>query len=135
ERQRRGGPDPASLEQRRTAITDALIDQDNATAPRRYQELLTRDGDEARPLDPQLAVANQFMREERYTLAARAYELLLARCPEYGDRSQVQLVRGLVYPRHLNNPARARELLQSARPHLDRAEQARVDAALEKLPA
>ncbi len=125
----RAAADPSiSAAERRHAIAAALDSEDPAAAARLYEELLLADASETMPLEPQLEIANQLMREGRYPAAARAYELFLARYPDYGELEQVQLILGLIYAKHLAKPDRARELLTAARPRLS-AEDARRAAS------
>jgi hypothetical protein len=76
----------------------------------------------------QLDVADYAMNLGHHEMAARAYERFLADHHGDGFSDQVQLVLGLIYARHLNDPVRAREHLKIAADRLDdplRREQAR----------
>ena len=123
------GKDPtlSAREQRifdmRAAVSNALTSHDLASAAERYRQLLKEDQTQVMSQSQQLDLANQFMVEQRYVDAARAYELLLSTYPRYPQREQVELVLALVYARYERKPARAKELLERALPRLNDAGQ------------
>jgi membrane associated rhomboid family serine protease len=66
----------------------------------------------------QLDVASQLFAQSAHGDAAAAYELLLDRYPTCGKADEVRLMLGLLYARHLDQPDRARALIEQARPGL-----------------
>jgi outer membrane protein assembly factor BamD (BamD/ComL family) len=63
----------------------------------------------------QLDVATQLYAQSAHADAATAYELLLDRYPTTSKASEVLLILGLLYARHLDRPQRARELIERAK--------------------
>jgi membrane associated rhomboid family serine protease len=104
--------------QQRARISAALLQQNLSLAADEYAKLLEDHPHQVLPQNSQLDVANQFMTDQRHTLAARAYELFLKTYRGYPQRSEVQMVLGLIYARYLDQPQRARELLNLAEPAL-----------------
>ena len=99
-----------------------------------YAKLLA--DDPASVFDPvtQVDLANQFHAEGRYELAAQAYELLLRGRAAPSAHADVKLLLGLIYVRHMAQPARAKELIEAARPHLqDAGQKALADELLADL--
>jgi outer membrane protein assembly factor BamD (BamD/ComL family) len=62
----------------------------------------------------QLDVANQLAGQQRYPLAAEAYESFLRQYPKFEQIEQVELMLGLIYARYLAQYARAKECLVHA---------------------
>jgi len=84
----------------------------------------------------QLDVASQLFADSAHGDAAAAYELLLDRYPTCGKADEVRLMLGLVYARHLDQPDRARALIEQARPSLREQSHAQLaDQLLEELSA
>jgi membrane associated rhomboid family serine protease len=79
------------------------------------------------PEQAQLDVASQLYAESAHGDAAAAYELLLDRYPACGKADEVRLILGLLYARHLDQPDRARALIEQAKPGL--REQSHVQLA------
>ncbi len=126
-------PEQQQIMDRRAAISRMVADHDYRAAADAYAELLDEHPEQTLPQQSQLDVANQLMKDERHVLAARAYELLLSKYPTYGDVGQVKLILGLIYARYLDQPQRARELLDAAVPRLNGNERALADSVLAEL--
>jgi len=130
-------PDELRRAQLRTKINKLLATGDVAQAARTYQALLG----ETSPANPdapskaeadqdaaiaatvlaeqgQLDVASQLYSNGAHADAARAYELLIQSYPTTARATEVRLILGLLYARHLNLPQRARELIEQAKPRL-----------------
>lgn len=126
-------PEHEAMMDRRGRITEAFDRHDAPAAARLYTELLQSDPDQVLSQQHQLDVANQLMSEGRYDAAATAYELFLKHYPRYPQRHHVMLILGLIYGRYLDNPARAKELLEGAQPHLSSEDQRLARSVLEEL--
>ncbi|MEM1108202.1 MAG: rhomboid family intramembrane serine protease [Planctomycetota bacterium] len=126
-------PEDRALMERRAEVSQAVSDQDLASAAERYVRLLKDYPGQVMPQGVQLDLANQLMAGGRYDSAAQAYELFLETYRDYGQQSQIQLILGLIYARYLKQAERARELLNAARPRLDAGEQALADQALAEI--
>ena len=83
-----------------------------------YLKLLEIDPEHVLPQQRHLDISNKLMQQGKYEYAATAYELFLKRFVRYQFIEQVQLMLGLLYARYLDNPGRARELLEKAREKL-----------------
>jgi TolA-binding protein len=66
----------------------------------------------------QLDVASQLFAQGAHGDAATAYELLLDRYPASAKADEVRLILGLLHTRHLDQPDRARALIEQAKPRL-----------------
>ncbi|MFW5682386.1 MAG: rhomboid family intramembrane serine protease, partial [Phycisphaeraceae bacterium] len=132
-------PAPTTAEQqelmdRRTAISQALAGSRIDEAARLYGQLID-DHPEQVMAQQQLDLANQLMADGRHELAARAYENLLKSYPHYPQRHHVKLVLGLLCARYLDQPQRARELLEQAEPSLHGQDKTLARQVLDDLPA
>jgi membrane associated rhomboid family serine protease len=84
----------------------------------------------------QLDVASQLFAQSAHGDAAAAYELLLDRYPASGKADEVRLMLGLLYARHLDQPDRARALIEQSRPGLrEQSHTQLADQLLEELAA
>jgi len=128
-------PSPTDLKimQARSAVSNAAAEHNLPAAAERYVALLRDHPRQVMPQTTQLDLANQLMADGRYDTAARAYELFLETYRDYSQKSQIQLILGLIYARYLRQPGRAAELLNLARPRLDASEQALADQALAEI--
>ena len=99
----------------RTRIGRLLADHDVSAAAAEYCRLLELDPTAVLSEQRQLDVANQLFAEERWTDAARAYELLLKHFPSGAKANEVRLILATIYARYLKQVDRARELLEVAR--------------------
>lgn len=122
------------LMDRRAVISKAVSAHDLSAAANAYAELLKDHPEQVMTQQAQLDIANQLMADQRHGLAARAYELLLDRYRTYPDAAQVKLILGLIYARYLEQPQRARDLLNEAKPRLTGEEQQLADSVLSDLP-
>ncbi len=120
----------------RTEIGRLLEQHDLPAAAARFRSLL-RQPDNAVLSEPRLLdVANQLFSEQDWNNAAAAYELLLKHYPTGHRHSEVRLLLALTLTRHLNQPARARELLEQCLPKLpDQDQTALAHQLLEELDA
>jgi membrane associated rhomboid family serine protease len=78
----------------------------------------------------QLDVASQLFAQEAHADAARAAELFLCSYHSSPRADEVRLMLGVLYARHLDEPARARQLIEEAIPRLRQATQSRLAAEL-----
>jgi hypothetical protein len=108
----------------RSEVNRLAARNDWQAATTKYRELLRQNPDSVFPEHRQLELANQFLAEDDHAHAAAAYELLLERYPRCSKATEVQLLLGLLYARHLKHPDRARELIAGARPALHEPSQA-----------
>lgn len=120
---------PASAKDTRIAEARAEINRlaaanDLPAAAAKYRHLLREAPDAVFGEQRQLELANQFYADGEYALAAAAYELLLDRYPRAMKAAEVRLALGVLYTRQLNHPARAREVIESAKPALHDPRQA-----------
>lgn len=109
--------DPAIF-QKRSEISRAVGAHNLDRACELYAELLDTDGEQVLSQRNQLDVANHFAKLERYSLASRAYELLINTYRQLPDRDRIQLMLALIYVRYLQRGQRARELLADVTPRL-----------------
>jgi len=117
----------------RAGINDAIERHAISDAAQQYVALLAAYPDQVLGQQQQLDVANQLMSEGGYDHAATAYELFLKHFPRYAERHHVQLILGLIHGRYLDNPARAKELLTGALPHLTPDDKTLAEAVLAEL--
>jgi len=124
------------ISQLRSEIDRALERYDLTTAAERYLDLLKLDADHVLVRRQQLDVANQLMAEKRFNQAAEAYEKYLKHYSAGEQVTQVKLLLGIIYSRHVSNEARARELLENALGHLsDPSQQDLCRTELDRLKA
>jgi len=126
-------PEQKALMDRRARISAALAAHDLPTAARRYVELIEDHPDQVMSQQAQLDIANQLMADGWYDKAAAAYELFLKTYPAYRQKQQVQLILGLIHARYLDQPDRAKALLNEAMPKLEGEEKTLAESALAEL--
>ena len=125
----------ARVAELRAAASEAVARHDLATAVQRFAELRQLDPRQVLSRQAQLDLANHLADMQRYAEAAEAYEGFVRTYPKYDRIEQVQLVLGIVYARHLNEDAKAKQHLEAALPRLygegeremARAELARIE--------
>ncbi|NNM86216.1 MAG: hypothetical protein HKL96_10735, partial [Phycisphaerales bacterium] len=110
-----------------------------ADAAQFYRQILLLDPAHVLPAETQLDMANQFMSEGDYALAATSYERYLQRYSGQGQIEQVQLILALIYARHQINPNRAVQLLRACLerlhdPHQKELAQNELNEVLAKHP-
>ena len=116
--------DEKTAEKIATARTKVVtgLSKDDAAAGEAYRELLAAHG--ATPAacvlneSQQYDLANRLFRSEDYQTAATAYEHLLRAYPKHREAGQIRLILGRIHARYLNDPIKARELLDEAIEHL-----------------
>lgn len=121
-KQRAAAKPPTELDEQTQANAELraeigrLVDaHDVPAAGAKYRELLDRDKHTVLPEHRQLDIANQLFAEDDVEHAARAYELFLNNYARSMRANEVRLMLGLLYVRRLNQPDRARPLLERAR--------------------
>lgn len=119
---------------RRTEIQSLVQQHDLANAALKYGKLLDTFPDAVLNQQTQLDVANTLYADGDYPHAAQAYTLLLEHYPMMPSAHEVRLILGMLYARQLKDPVRARELIQSARPRLDKQHAELADTLLAELP-
>ena len=120
----------------RAEISHLIADHDLPTAARRYRDLLQIDPTVTFPESRQLDLANQLHADQDHPTAALAYELFLKRYPAARTADEVRLLLALTCIRHLNEPHRARSLLDSTLPRVtDPAHKALADQLRTELEA
>lgn len=102
----------------RVQIHEAVGAHEIQRAAQLYTQLLAIDPRQVMSQQQQLDLANQLMAQQRYEWAAKAYELFLSAYKGYGQHGKIELILGLIYGRYLGQYARARELLERAKPYL-----------------
>lgn len=91
---------------------------DLRAAAAKYRDLLRIEPDSVFSEDRQLELANQLYADHDHPGAAAAYELMLERYPKAARAGEIRLILGVIYARQLNQPQRAREVIEAARPAL-----------------
>jgi membrane associated rhomboid family serine protease len=120
----------------RAEINRLAADHDLGAAAEKYRQLLDEAPNSVLLEQRQLDVANQLYAEHDFAHAAAAYELLLDHYPSARGAGEVQLILAVIYARHLDRPARARELIESAQSKLrDQAQTALAHELLGELSA
>ncbi|MEE9405223.1 MAG: rhomboid family intramembrane serine protease [Algisphaera sp.] len=123
----------SEVAKQRARIADAIQASRPADAAVIYEQLMVSHPGQVLSQDVQLEVANQLMQAQRFVPASQAYELFLTHHRDYGQRSSVELVLGLIYARYAPNPQRAVELLTSAMKHLNASDRALAQSTLKEL--
>lgn len=118
---------------RRGEIHKLVADHKLKEAAEKYAQMLDIYPDAVLNEQPQLDVANTMYAGGDYKHAAMAYGLLLAHHPKCSSCDEVRLILGMLYARQLNEPSRAKELLQSVRPRLDKAHRELADSLLAEI--
>ncbi len=110
------GGEPAETAAQRTlraTIAAAHRERDPTLAANLYLELLAQIPDAVLPADIQLACANEFARSDRNREAARAYERFLERFRLHDAADEARLMLATVLIRRLEEPDRARPVLDA----------------------
>ena len=109
-------PDPAAarVAELRAAVSEAVARHDLGTAVQRFTELRAADPQQVLSRQAQLDVANHLAALNRYSEAAEAYEAFLRTYPKHDRIEEVQLILGIVYARHLQQYAKAKQHLEAA---------------------
>ncbi|HVX85560.1 MAG TPA: rhomboid family intramembrane serine protease [Phycisphaerae bacterium] len=107
----------------RDEITMLIRNHQLPEAAGKYIELRALDPRQILTPQDQLDIANQLMSEQRYSVAAAAYEDYLRAYPKRPQHEQITLVLALIYIRYAPNPTRARDLLTGILPHLHNAQE------------
>ncbi len=122
---------PLSTSEKRTMELRAEInrlaaDHNLADAAAKYKSMLRESPDTVFTESRQLELANQLYSTADHATAAAAYELFLDRYPRSGHSAEVRLILGVLYTRQLNHPARAREVIDAAKPALHDPRQSKL---------
>ena len=107
-------PATARIAELRAAVSEALARHDPGAAVDRFTELRAADPQQVLSRQAQLDVANHLAALNRYAEAADAYEALLRTYPKHDRIEEVQLILGIVYARHLQQYAKAKQYLEAA---------------------
>src|SRR5688500_1082518 len=107
-------PAAARVAELRAAVSEAIGRHDLGTAVQRFTELRAADPQQVLSRQAQLDVANHLAALNRYAEAAEAYEALLRTYPKHDRIEEVQLILGIVYARHLQQYAKAKQYLEAA---------------------
>ncbi|MHC5024218.1 MAG: rhomboid family intramembrane serine protease [Planctomycetota bacterium] len=119
----------------RAEISRLLAEHRLPEAAAAYRRLLAEVPQTVFPEQRQIDLANQLYQDGYHADAAVAYERFLAKYPAARHAVEVRLILGLLYTRRLDEPGRARELLEKLRPTLRDDEQtALADQLLAELP-
>ncbi|MCD4823000.1 MAG: rhomboid family intramembrane serine protease [Phycisphaerae bacterium] len=123
----------------RQKINDACAAHNIPVAAELYTRLERIADEPVLGLQQQLDVANQFMADKEYTLAARAYERFVEHFNHYQHLGDIHLMLGLLYGRYLQKYSQAETCLIEAGHKLTDTEkkklaQAELKAVLQKLP-
>ena len=117
---RKGTPktSPAEVERQaaaRSAVVRALAEGRGDEACRGYESLLAENPRAILPREQQLEVGNYLTACGKHSSAAAAYELFIERYP--GDRQavEVKLMLAVICARYLNDPVRAKTMVEQVR--------------------
>ncbi len=102
------------IKELRAQVHEAIAHHNMPHAAILFMELKTIDPDQVLSRQAQLDVANQLASQQFFPQAADAYEQFLRHFPNFAQIEHVELMVGLIYARYLNQPERARELLERA---------------------
>jgi TolA-binding protein len=120
--------------ERRSEINRLIEDHDLDGAARRYRDLMRDAPESVLGEDRQLDIASQLYAQSDHEHAAAAYELFLDRYPGSRKASEVSLILGVLYTRKLQEPKRAREMIERAQGAvLDPAQSTLADELLAEL--
>ena len=125
--------DEQQLMQARSAVSNAITEQDLPKAAELYVQLIDQHPEQVLSQQHQLDIANQLMKDGRYDASARAYTLFLGAYKTYHDRHHIQLILGLIFARYLEQRQRAKELLNEALPRLTGEELTLARQELDKI--
>ena len=102
----------------RADVATKLSRGEPEAAARAYRQLLEEHGSTpgagVLSRDKQYELANHLFRLEDYQTAAIAYQRLLDAYPKHDESGQIRLMLGRINARYLNDPIRARQLLNQA---------------------
>ncbi len=101
-------------EELRNEISKRIQERNLPAAAESYLGLIELDSDQILPRQHLLDIANQLASDDRAVEAAQAYEQFLAHYKNYEYAEQVELMLGILYSRHLNQPEPAEKHLQAA---------------------
>ena len=111
-------PQDIRIAETRAEINRRASENDLAGAAQQYKTLLREAPDTVFTEHRQLELANQLYTSEDHAAAAAAYELFLDRYNRSGHATEIRLMLGVLYTRHLKHGARAKEVIEIARPLL-----------------
>lgn len=127
---------PSAAESLRARVNHLAEVHDLPAAAAAYRQLLAESPDSVFLEQRQMDLANQFSAEQDFSRAATAYGLFLNRYPKSSSASQVRLMLGVIYGRHLNQPAKAREAITAAIASItDASQRAFADRLLAEISA
>ncbi len=107
---------------RRARILSAFNDGDHVAAVDNYRRLIEEHPEQTLPRDAQLDVANHAMTQQKFPLAAHAYESFINAYGRDHFAEEVRLILGLIYARYVPDVQRARlHLAAAAERHSDPA--------------
>lgn len=124
--------EPEPVTAKRGEIARALSGSDRDRAAALYLEVLELRPSTVLSRNNQYDVANHLFACQKYTAAASAYELFVARYPTDREAAQVRLMLALINARYLNDPVRAKTLLAEVRSSSPDESQSRLAADLER---
>lgn len=103
------------LLQRRASISRLVGAGDLPGASREYIAMVNLTGEAVMSRDTQAAIANHLYAAQRWSDAATAYEAFIKRFPHDRESPGMKLLLVLINARHLNDPVRAKALLNDVR--------------------
>lgn len=107
-------PQQEQVEKLRSEIGERILEHNLPAAAELYLELMGVDSEHILPRQHLLDIANQFASDGRAKEAAQTYEQFLTRYSSYEYAEQVELMLGILYSRHLDQPEPAIKHLQAA---------------------
>ncbi len=116
--------------QLRAQISKKAQAQDFDAACDLYLRLLTIDPGQTLTRQTQHDLANHFFSTHKHAQAAQAYERFLDTYKADPDKSQIQLMLTILYLRYLNQPDKARAILDEATPLLTETDHKNLAASL-----
>lgn len=107
-------PQQENIEKLRSEIGKRILERNLPAAAELYVKLMEVDSEQVLPRQHLLDIANQLASDSRAKEAVQAYEQFLTRYSSYEYVEQVELMLGILYSRHLDQPEPAIKHLQAA---------------------
>jgi membrane associated rhomboid family serine protease len=123
-------PEKEQILQLRADIHSKAQAQDFDAACDLYSKLIAIDPAQTLTRQTQHDLANHFFSTSKHAQAANAYERFLETYKADPDKSQIQLMLTILYLRYLNQPAKARTILDEATPLLTETDHKLLAATL-----
>lgn len=116
--------------QLREQIAECISDSRIPEAAAAYIQLLSIAPDAALPRDDHIRLANHLFQDADHTNAASAYQAFITRYPNDREAAHITLMLALISSRYLNDPIRARQLIDTLDADALPADQAKLRETL-----